>query len=194
MDSVCQPSWTFPIAAQPQVLRCVRHQACSLLFLLHCPGSWERPFSDVFPLESDRLIDPVSWSKWLPLFMFWVPCLQNGNRTVTDFHGDVKMKQGGTQHVAYLTSTQQTLTLLFLDQHLVSVEVIAKGSLALLLKGHVILPSLSPSPAWWFPHLQKMTVSWILWEPGQPLETGKRAPSVQTRKQRHTLKLTRTGK
>lgn len=137
MDSICHIGWAFPIAAQTQVLRGVRHQACSLLFLLHCPGSWEKPFSDVFPLESDRLIDLVSLSKWLPLFMFWVPCLQNGNCTVTDFHGDVKMKQGGTQHVAYLTSTQQTLTLLFLDQHLAPVEVIAKGSLALLLNGHV---------------------------------------------------------
>lgn len=40
------------------------------------------------------------------------------------------------QHAAYLTSTQQTAWF-FLGQHLAPVDVIAKGSLALLAKGQV---------------------------------------------------------
>lgn len=47
----------------------------------------------------------------------------------------VKMIQDDAQHVASLTSPQQKLALLFLDQHLAPVEVIAKGSLAVVLNG-----------------------------------------------------------
>ena len=45
----------------------------------------------------------------------------------------VKMIQDDAQHVVSLTSPQQKLALLFLDQHLPPVEDIALGSLAVVL-------------------------------------------------------------
>lgn len=109
---------------------------------------------------------------------------------------DVKTKRDDAQHVVPLTSTQQKPALWFLDQHLAPVQVIAEGSLALVLNGQLmpgkegawkaVLPAslppllnpflLFPAPPWWFPHLQEMTVFWILWEAGHPLEDRKHAP------------------
>ena len=98
----------------------------------------ERPFGDEWPLESGRLMVPVSLRKWLPLFLLWVPHLQNGNCNITDFCGWREDEQDDAQHVVYLTSTHQLLALLFLDQHPAPTEVIAKGSLALVLNGKLV--------------------------------------------------------
>lgn len=70
--------------------------------------------------------------------MLWIPVYKMEIVLLLTSMVDVKVKQDGAQHVAYLTSTQQTLTLLFLNQHLAPVEVIPKGSLALLLNGQLI--------------------------------------------------------
>lgn len=73
--------------------------------------------------------NPVSCSKWLHLYVLgsspaqWEPWCHRLPWL------EVKRRQDDALHVAWLTSTQPKLALLFLDQHLVPVDIIAKGNL-----------------------------------------------------------------
>ena len=126
-------------------------------------------------------------------------------------HGWCEDETGWCSAYCPLNQHSTKLALQFLDQHLASVDVMAKGSLALVLNGQLmpgkdtweaVLPAsllplfspflLLPTLSWWFPHLQEMTVFWIFWEPGHSLEARKQPQRVQTWK-RHTLKLPSTG-
>lgn len=89
-------------------------------------------FSDELPLESDRLMGPVSLHTWPSLLLLGVPYLHNGNRNMTGSMVDAKTKEDAIQPIVYFTSTQQKLVGRFLDQHLALAEVMAKGSLVLI--------------------------------------------------------------
>ena len=66
------------------------------LFPLPYLGSRDRQLHH----ESDELMDPVSLSKRLPVFMLWLPHLQKGNGDTTDFRRSGEDVQDGLPPVA----------------------------------------------------------------------------------------------
>ena len=98
------------------------------------------------------------------------------NSNILSSHGWCEDETGWCSAYCPLNQHSIKVALQFPDQHLASVDVMAKGSLALILNGwlmpgkdtweavlpaslpplfHPFLPF--PTPPWWFPHMQEMT-------------------------------------
>lgn len=84
-------------------------------------------------LESDRCIGHGDRRHWLPFFLISILSVHIGKSNMTSIV-HVRMKRDGTQHVAYLTSTQE-LALLFLMPAHRSTEIIACYCIGLCLSG-----------------------------------------------------------
>ena len=98
------------------------------------------------------------------------------NSNILSSHGWCEDETGWCSAYCPLNQHSIKVALQFPDQHLASVDVMAKSSLALILNGRLMpgkdtweavlpasLPPLFhpflpfPTPPWWFPHMQEMT-------------------------------------